>query len=439
MSLRLRVLAAVAVVLIAGAAGAVALAGWQARQVLTQELTLALVGGRQTAVTAFEALPRAQAPWPGLVSLTATFDDSRHVRAVLVDDRGRLMAQSHPAATSTAPAWFTALLRPPIDPVVLRPPVDGVRLVLEPVFANDIAADWAEFLDLVAVLSASLAAGALLVWMTVGRALGPLRLFSDAFAAIGSGDYAARAPEGGPAELANLGRSVNHMAARLGAMRSANQALEAQLRTLQDEERADLARDLHDEIGPHLFAAHVDVALAQRLIGEGRSGEALAPLATIEAAVAHIQQLVRDILRRLRPTELVELGLAGALAELVVFWRARQPATEFVLDAPDEDSIPPALRETVYRVAQEGLNNAVRHGAPSRVAVGVGLGPDRSVRVSVEDNGRGPGMAAGAGMGLKGMRERVEAAGGTLRVAPAPDGWTIEAAFPPPARTAVAA
>lgn len=97
------------------------------------------------------------------------------------------------------------------------------------------------------------------------------------------------------------------MARRLGAMQTRNRGLEEQLRTLQDEERADLARDLHDEIGPHLFAASVDAAMARRLIGEGKTEQAVDRLTAISAAVGHMQALVRDILGRLRPTELIEL------------------------------------------------------------------------------------------------------------------------------------
>ena len=101
------------------------------------------------------------------------------------------------------------------------------------------------------------------------------------------------------------------MAARLAAMRERNRALEEQILTLQDEERADIARDLHDEIGPHLFAANVDAAMAASLIGAGRPDAALEQVRAIAAAIGHIQRLVRDILRRLRPTHLAELGLAA--------------------------------------------------------------------------------------------------------------------------------
>ena len=247
--------------------------------------------------------------------------------------------------------------------------------------------------------------------------------------------------EAGPSELVRLGRGVNDMAGRLAAMQATTHRLEDQLRTLQDEERADLARDLHDEIGPHLFAVNVDAAMARRLIGEGRTDEALRQVESIQAAVGHTQRLVRDILGRLRPTELIELGLKAAIDELVAFWSARQPGIAFSVRVPDDEALPLAddIRETVYRVIQEALNNAVRHGRPGRIEVVVSRADGGDIVARVSDDGAASGKPEGVGFGLRGMRERVTAAGGRLTIERgsggrgAGGGWTVAArlaAFP---------
>jgi two-component system sensor histidine kinase UhpB len=304
-------------------------------------------------------------------------------------------------------------------------------IVLTPTPAADIAAIWTQFSDLVLVLAAVFVAGSGLVWLTVGRALRPLADLSGAFARIGGGDYGASVREAGPTELARLARGVNEMAARLAAVQGRNRALEEQILTLQDEERADLARDLHDEIGPHLFAVNLDAALVGRLVDEGRRDEALAQVKSIQGAVAHMQRLVRDILVRLRPTPLVEMGLAAAVEDLVAFWRARHP--EIVFDVrlpPDETAMPDAVGEPLYRVVQEGLANAVRHGKPARITVEIDLvGPEALARVT--DDGAGGDPAAGGGFGLVGMRERVSAARGALTTGPGPGGgWSVAARIP---------
>ena len=171
--------------------------------------------------------------------------------------------------------------------------------------------------------------------------------------------------------------------------------------------------------------------MARRLIGEGQSAEALVQLEAIEGAVAHMQRLVRDILGRLRPTELFELGLTAAINELVAFWRARNPAIRFAVNVPHDESqsIPDRVRETLYRVVQEALNNAVRHGRPSHIQIEIG-GDGDDVFARVADNGVPGDKADGVGFGLVGMRERVAAARGKLTVSRRATGWEVTARLP---------
>jgi two-component system sensor histidine kinase UhpB len=434
MSLRLRVVLAIAFVLVLSSALGTALAGWQAGQALREELQAALAGGRQTVLSAIGDLPRSGDQARDLRALIATFDGNRHLQASLYAADGRRFMTSTPIPVRPAPDWFAALFHPPVAPVRIQPPAPGYGpLVLSPIYANDVAATWAEFLDLAAVLTASVAVGSILLWLTIGRAIAPLAEFSRAFARIGSGDYGASVNPKGPLELVRLGAAVNEMARRLGAMQARNQGLESQLRTLQDEERADLARDLHDEIGPHLFAANVDATMAEGLMATGETEEAVGRVRAIRAGVGHMQRLVRDILGRLRPAELIELGLTAAIGELAAFWRARHPAITFDVSLPKDDTlIAGELHETVYRVVQEGLTNAVRHGHPSRIEVEITLAADGEVVTRVTDDGQGAGEAEGAGFGLIGMRERVAAAGGSLAVERGrpTGGWSLTARLP---------
>ncbi|HVN01622.1 MAG TPA: histidine kinase [Caulobacteraceae bacterium] len=428
MSLRLRIVAAVVLVLALGSGLGLALAGWQARQWLRAELTSAEASGRLEAVRALRMPPPAD-PRAALTALVADFDGNRHLEARLLAADGRVLATSHPTPAEPPPAWFSALLRQEIAPLRLSAP-GGDVVELVPVYADDMAAVWAEFLDLALVLALASIAGAGLVWVVVGRALAPLRAVGEVLPRIGGGDYAARAPLEGPPELVRLGRGVNEMAARLAAMRGHNRALEEQLLTLQDEERADIARDLHDEIGPHLFAANVDSAMAASLIGQGRPEAALEQVRRITAAIGHIQRLVRDILGRLRPTGLAELGLGSAIHDLVGFWRARRPEVVFDTRLADDAGLPESVQETVYRLVQESLSNAVRHARPRRIGITIER-TDAVVRLEVINDGADAGVGA-PGFGLTGMSERVAAAGGALEAGPTPQGggWRVAAVLP---------
>ena len=305
MSLRVRVLAAIALVLLLGAAAGGLLAGVQTGRTLRAELAAAMVGGRQTVESAFEDLPRSDHPSRDLRQLLATFDGNRHLSAALVDGRGRILRSSTPgAAPAKAPGWFRTLFNADLRPVSLPAPVATggfAAVVLTPSPDSDLRDAWLQFgRASLAFLLASAAALAL-VYVTIGRALRPLDELSTAFVQVGSSDYGVRVDEQGPTELARVARGFNVMTERLAAVQARNRALEEQLLRLQDEERADLARDLHDEIGPHLFAVNVDASMIGQLNAAGRTMEIPSQVQAIQTSVAHIQRFVRDMLGRLRP------------------------------------------------------------------------------------------------------------------------------------------
>ena len=432
MSLRLRTLLAVALVLLIGSISGLAVAGWQASQVLHEELTAALSGGRQAVAGVLAATPKDQSP-AAVRRLVKLFDGDRHLVAELVAPTGEVAARSAPFRARPAPDWFSRAFEFPMAPVTIPTAADDYSLiVLRPLFANDVGAIWREFVELSLILTVSTISACAIIWLTVGRALRPLAQFAPAFMRIGSGDYGARVDARGPLELMKLGQGVNEMTARLATVHARNQALEAQLTTLQEEERADMARDLHDEVGPHLFAVNVDTAMVRRLIEEGNHADALLQVKSIEHSVTHMQTLVRDILSRLRPTELVELGLVDAIAELVAFWRSKRPALQFDLCIVPEDRLPHELRTTIYRIVQEGLSNAVRHGRPHKIAIHVSTPEPRAVEIRIADDGAHAASPTVGGFGLIGMRERVVAANGELTIdrGAAGHGWTVTARLP---------
>jgi two-component system sensor histidine kinase UhpB len=435
MSLRLRILVAIVLVLASGSGLGMALAGWQARGWLHEELWSAQLSAHLQVARAFADLTPEERTPRRLAGLVATFNGNRHLQAVLLGPDGGELAASQTAPANVPPGWFSDMLRQEIAPARLEAPGSGgYAIELRPVYDDDMSAVWNEGLDLALVLGLAIVGGAAVLYVVVGQALRPLRTVGQVLPRIGAGDYAARVPEEGPPELAALGRGVNEMAARLAAMRERTRTLEKQILTLQDEERADIARDLHDEIGPHLFAANVDAAMAGSLIAAGKTDAALEQVRSITTAIAHIQRLVRDILGRLRPTHLAELGLSSAILDLTAFWRARQPGLVFETELPEGDSgLSEAVQETLYRIVQESLSNAVRHGAPRTIRISLEI-TGGAARVEVVNDVAGDGSGA-PGYGLTGMAERVAAAGGALEAGPAPTGsWRVAARLPLEAR-----
>lgn len=362
--------------------------------------------------------------------LVATFDGNRHVRATLMDANGTATAVSELfPPTQYVPGWFMRFIAG--TPSVVRLPVpvnlgaDGM-MVLQTDPINETGEVWAQSRDAMLVLSGSAAWSALLISLAVRRALRPLTALSAAFEHVGRGQYHGMLPMKGPPELMRVVHGFNCMTQQLAAADAQNHRLNERLLTLQAEERADLARDLHDEVGPLLFAVDMTVAAIERL-PSGRDTAIVAHTQSIHEAVARMQRHVRVILGRLRPIETI--GLQAAIERLVAFWHSRQPDIDFdVVIAIEEDRIVSETRETIYRVVQESLSNAIRHGVPSHVVIHVDEAADDSVRVEVTDDGIGmvAGPAPGSTrLGLIGMRERVMAMAGALSITPGREGKGI--------------
>jgi two-component system sensor histidine kinase UhpB len=249
-----------------------------------------------------------------------------------------------------------------------------------------------------------------------------LQALTAAFARVGERDYRERVAELGPLELVRLYQGFNQMVEQLARTEQQNKRLQQQLTTVQDEERADLARNLHDEIGPLLFAADVDAVAIAQLAKSGKHTLIPERVGIIREAIGHMQRHVRDILGRLRPAVLLDVGLAHAIDNLVSFWRAHRPSLNFRVDVPD-DSLGELLDGTAYRIVQESLSNAVRHGNPSNIEIAVMSHSDGSIGIRIADDGDGL-KASGrpGGLGIIGMQERVAALGGVLDVKNRPDG-----------------
>lgn len=226
----------------------------------------------------------------------------------------------------------------------------------------------------------------------------------------------------------------------LAAALTENRRLSQSVVQLQEEERRSLARELHDELGQHLNAIKID-AVTIRNSADGANSVA-ARAEAIVRVVDRVHAVVRDMTRKLRPAGLDELGLSAALENCVEEWRARSPgiAVELSCDG-DLESLGEATNMLVYRIVQESLTNVARHAHARRVTIGItrALTQDAdALAITIADDGDGAvPCAAGAaasqhsGLGLIGMRERVEAADGHLETGNLPEGgFRVEARVP---------
>jgi two-component system sensor histidine kinase UhpB len=214
------------------------------------------------------------------------------------------------------------------------------------------------------------------------------------------------------------------MTGRLAQSEAHNQRLSKQLATIQEEERAEIARDLHDEVGPCLFAIGVDAAAIQCCAQAIGHDAILDHVRSLREGVSHIQRQVKSMLSRLRSGTLADLGLLQAVDTLTSFWSGRHPGLAITFACTGAElGFGEAVDSAIYRIIQESLINAIRHGNPRTVTITLGPLSDGTVTLTVCDDGTGlTKSVATRGMGLRGMAERVSALGGEFAVENRPEG-----------------
>ena len=202
------------------------------------------------------------------------------------------------------------------------------------------------------------------------------------------------------------------------------------LESVQTEERNRLAREIHDTIAQDLSAIAFQLEAAEALLAQRAEPERVQRSVTAALGLARkgLDEARRSVLD-LRAAPLEGRTLPAALTALAAEANTgRTPAVAFEA-VPSETSLPPAVEVGLYRIAQEALQNALRHAAAARVVLRLESSPDR-VRLTVQDDGRGFATAAAAGedaasrFGLIGMRERARLLGGSLQAESSPGAGT---------------
>ena len=217
-----------------------------------------------------------------------------------------------------------------------------------------------------------------------------------------------------------------------------NRELARQLIAVQENERRALARELHDELGQSCNAIRVEAAYIQRA---SDPREIHAAAARAGASAESLYQHVRSLLRQLRPAELDELGLVAALQALCESWEERSGVACLFFHDGSFDTLDETTATTLYRVAQEGLTNVMRHAQAAQVRIALQRGAAGELQLRVEDDGRGfEPQQRSRGLGLLGASERAAALGGSLQIDSAPGAGTrLRMSLPAPAGVAVGA
>jgi PAS domain S-box-containing protein len=200
--------------------------------------------------------------------------------------------------------------------------------------------------------------------------------------------------------------------------------LSARVLEAREEEKAHIARELHDELGQLLTALKMDLGwLRERLPADAELAAHVAEMGSLlDRTVGSTRRISAD----LRPLMLDDLGLADAAAWLVEDFAKRSGVACKIDVSEDVQGVSKAVATAVYRAVQESLTNIGRHSGAKNAWVLLGA-TDGVVHVEIEDDGRGiapEDLAKSRSLGLKGMRERIAFLGGSLDIGRAPRGGT---------------
>ena len=276
-----------------------------------------------------------------------------------------------------------------------------------------------------ALLSAPLAL--FLAWLTSGKLTQRLAHIASVAQRISAGELQARVqdPVTSADDIGQLAQQFNSMAdvlehsvSDLRDLAKENARLVQQAeQTAIRAERLRLSRDLHDSISQRLFSLSMSLSVLPGLIRENPQQSIDHSQRCADLAEDTLLDL-RTLLVDLRPSSVIQKGLADAVQALCEDWSAINEIPVTCSMMLTGRYIPSALENVIYRVIQEGLSNVARHADATEVTVSL-LESNQQLRLSVTDNGSGfdvntdpkPGH-----FGLQGIRERVRSVGGTLHI-----------------------
>jgi two-component system sensor histidine kinase UhpB len=316
------------------------------------------------------------------------------------------------------PDWFVRLLILPELKTAFPVMIEG-KQVGDIVFAPDMSADvyekWIGFLTIACSgISLMLLTGAI-AHFAARSALRPLQNLGDGLTRMRSGDYEQPIASSGPPEIRKSAEEANELARTLNRLSHDNRRLLRQIVSLQDDERQDMARDLHDELGPLLFGIRANtVALLESIPSAQAKSRGAAE--SILQSVETLQQTNRRILDRLRPLYIQELGLERSIQTLLQNVKAQAPGLKVTSQIDTTlNEVDGLLSQTIYRVIQEAVTNVLRHARANAMHVAADINA-RDVIVEISDDGIGFPADRMFGRGLTGMLERARALSGTLEL-----------------------
>lgn len=328
-----------------------------------------------------------------------------------------------------APNWFVKLVQPP--PTEIRqwfynPVVNPTGVIIRADPSDEIDETWNEVASMLIFLFLFIILANILLYIAIGKYLSPIDRILEGLSGIEKGDYELKLPHFRLPELDRISQQFNHMAEVLLDSKEKNKSLTQKSLQIQEEERRHLAQELHDELG-QTIAAIKAVAVAITNNKQPDKEQVDDSVKTIIDYSDHIYKVAKNMMQRLRPSVLDELGLIKALQNMIDGWNERQDDIfcHFAFsDIPSDLS--ESLKINLFRIIQESLTNVLKHSSGSAVSISMKKENTQDVcniNLIIEDDGIGlDSDKTMTGLGLPGMKERVEMNQGSIEIKNKQDG-----------------
>jgi signal transduction histidine kinase len=368
-------------------------------------------------------------------TLAASYPDSRHLTILLLDSSRRLLFSSGPLASENLPTdqpGVTEALRGESGTLYVKKDSTEHVVAYSPISVTGWALISEEEWEMVASPSLQLTQLAPLVvvpafilalvalWFVATRIVRPLQRLESKAAALAWGDFdAIKDPVGGISEVQHLQLELSEMSCKVQSAQEGLHDYIGAITSAQEEERLRLARELHDDTIQSVIALKQRVQLAQRSVKDQTS---LHTLRELEALSEQTIENLRRMTRALRPIYLEDLGLVTALEMLMLETGQSNSLDVGFQKSGEEQRLSHEVELALYRIAQEAMNNVLRHANAKQANLQITFG-DQEILLEISDDGIGfqtpkslTDFAPSGHFGLLGMRERADLIGGRLEV-----------------------
>lgn len=360
----------------------------------------------------------------------ANLESTRHLEIELykTGNKGsRVPVKIIPTINAQAPEWFIRMVKP--QPVeyrrVFRESLTAyTEILIRANPSDEITEVWNETRGVLGLLVLFAVLANILVYISLGRGLAPIESILKGLDGIEQGEYQRRLPRFKYPEFSRISDKFNNMAEVLQTSRDENRLLTQKSLAIQEDERRILAQELHDEFGQSITAIKAVLASIEQMNHQD-SDMLKSSARTIGTFSDRMYEVARRMMRQLRPAILDEFGLILALQDMIDDWNSRHEDVFCHFEFKGKfDELGEEVNISIYRVIQESLTNIVKHAQASDVTVCLNrvelnrVENDPSynfgIKLLIKDNGIGFDETNHRGLGLLGMRERVEALKGSF-------------------------